>query len=577
MSLGSALLRYLPARDLKEIRLRDLQHDVLAGLAVAVLSVPAGIAYALIAGLPPATGLYAAAAPAIVGSLFRSSPRVITGPTNALSLLVGSIVATVVTDDPVAMVATLTFLVGVIQLAAGWLNLGAVVDYISAPVLLGYITGAGVLIVVGQLKNLTGTPAEAGDVLTRVSSWAAHLHEISWWTLAVGLATIGVVVAVRAVNRKTGWRLPYALIAMGLGIAVSALLGLSGYGVATVADLTPVPQGLPPLALPDPSLMPQLVSGAFAVTLLSLVESSSVARAMAARRGERLDTSVEFAGQGLANIAGGLTSGFPTSGSLTRSALNEAAGARSRLAGVTSGLMMLVVLVVLGPVVNYTPVACLAGLLIVIAFDLIDLRRIRTTLRARRSDAAAFLATLAGTWLLPLHAAVEVGVAISIVLFLRRARLLVVKELLPGDGGRLHETDLDAEGRRHPGIRILHVEGALFFGAAGELKSALDTVLADPSLRVLILRLKRTQGLDLTTAEVLAQVAERMRQTGRHLLLPHAHEEEMRLLRRTGFDRRIGEDHLFPSQPGLFVAMEQALDRARALAGARGSQEGAAA
>ena len=571
MSAREALLRYLPARDLKGLRLSDLQRDLLAGLAVAVLSVPAGIAYALIAGLPPATGLYAAAAPAIVGSLFRSGPRVITGPTNALSLLVGSVVATQVPDEPITMAATLAFMVGAIQLAAGWLNLGAVVDYISSPVLRGYITGAGVLIVVGQLKNLTGTPAERGTVFTRVSTWLAHLDQVSWLTLGVGLGTIAVVVGLRAVSR----RLPYALIAMSGGIGLSALFDFSARGVQTVADLTPVPQGLPPFSLPDLSLVPALASGAFAVTLLSLVESSSVARAMAARRGDRIDTSVEFAGQGLANIAGGLTSAFPTSGSLTRSALNEAAGARTRLSGAASGVMMLVVLVVLGPVVNYTPVACLAGLLTVIAFDLIDLRRIWTTLRARPSDAAAFVATLIGTWVLPLDSAVELGVAISIVLFLRRARLLTVKELLPGDDGRLHEVEIDAPGRRIPGIRVLHVEGSLFFGAAGELASALEQALADRTLKVLIVRLKRTQGLDITTAEVLAQVAERMRLDGRHLLLVGMREEEMALLERTGLDQRFGRDHLFPTRPGLFAAMEDALETARRLAGE--AEEGRAA
>lgn len=547
--------RLLPWLDLRAYPRSALPRDALAGVTVAVLGIPQGVAYALVAGLPPAMGLYTAVVPAIVGALFRSSRHVITGPTNAVSLLVGSIVASRTGDDPVTVGITLAAVVGAVQLLAGWLRLGALVDYISAPVLLGYITGAGTLIGAGQLKNLTGTEGSGGTLITQLRTWTSGLNATSLPTLALGLGTFALVLGLRR------WfpRAPHAMLVMALGIVLSALLPLQQWGVATVGMLAPVPRGWPPWSLPDLGLAPSLLSGALACTLLSLVESSSVARTTAARTGDRLDMSTEFSGQGLANLVGGFFGSFPSSGSLARTALNTASGATSRLSGVISGAITLGVLLTLGPVVNLTPVATLAGLLLAIAGDLIDVGRIRLTLRATRSDIIAFVVTLGGTFTLPLDHAVELGVVISIVLFLRRARLLTVRELVRGDEGRLREAELGTHPTECRHTRILHVEGALFFGASGELQNTFESLLQDTELRVLVVRLKRAQGLDLSAALVLRTAAERLRTRGGQLVLVGMRQAEMNLLKQTGIAETIGTEALFPTEPGWFVAMERAL------------------
>jgi len=508
----------------------DLRRDLTAALAVTFLAAPQGIAYALIAGLPPAMGLYAACLPAIVGSLLRSSKHVVAGPTNALSLLVGTAVISS-GMDPTSTALTLALLVGAIQLGAGLFRLGVLVDYISTPVVVGYITGAGVLIAVGQIDNVVVSPI----------------------AIATATAVAAGIVGIRYFKPS----FPAAALLLAAATLASWAADFASLGVQRIGDLAAIPYGLPPLTVPDISVaqVTALLPVAVAATVLSLVESSSVARAISARSGQRLNLDAEFRGQGLANLTAAFTGGYPISGSLSRSALNYQIGAKTRWAGVFAGAMILVVLLLLGPALNYTPVAALAGLLMVVAWDLIDRERIRKVLQSGTGDAAAFAATLVGTWVLPLDKAIYLGVFISLVIFLRRSRQLVISDLRIGPRGNLREFGVDEVGGRGcEHIRILHIEGQLFFAAASELESALAEVTADPELRVLILRIKRTQGLDITAAEVLKATSDRLRNQGRHLILVGMREPAMHVLEASGIT-----ENLFPTQRRWFAAMNEAV------------------
>jgi len=544
--------------DLRGYRRSDLARDAVAAAAVIFLAVPQGVAYALIAGLPPAMGLYAAAAPAIVGSLFRSSRHVITGPTNALSLLVGAAVAAGLGASPAETAVTLALMVGAMQFAAGALRLGAVVDYISSPVVLGYITGAGVLIGAGQLHNLTATEGPGGHLLAKLAGWAGAIADADGLSVGLGVATVLLLVILRRVNRKV----PGAIIAMAAGIIADLVFDLQALGVTVIADIAPVPAGLPPLTVPSLDHIGALLPVAVAATVLSLVESSAVARSIASRTGQKLDANVEFVGQGLANLAAAFTGGYPTSGSLSRSALNERLGARSRLAGVLAGVAMLLVLLLLGPLVDHTPIACLAGLLLVVAWDLIDGPQIRRLFKTRRSDGLAFTVTMLSCWVMSLDKAIYLGVGISLVFFLRQARLLVIRDLAVDDEGRLREVDSSAPAGSFDAcesIRVLHVEGSLFFGAAGELRDYLDEASRADGLVALVVRLKRTRGLDATTAAALSAVSESMTARGRRLLLVGMRPEAMETLRGSGAADTIGVENLFPTQPTWFAAMKRAV------------------
>ena len=558
---------FAPFVDLRGYDRGAFRADLLASATVIFMAVPQGIAYAMIAGLPPAMGLYAAALPAVVGSLFRSSPYVVAGPTNALSLLVGGALAVEVGGaDMMTVAVTLAVLVGVMQVAAGVFGLGAIVDFIASPVVFGYITGAGMLIGIGQLHHLTATAGAGGSVPHRLEVWAGGLAETNLVAVAIGLGTAAVIVGVRWVRRS--W--PGSLIAMALATAVSWVGDLPAYGVIRVGDLSPVPVGLPPVTLPDVGLTVALLPVAVAATVLSLVESNAVARAIAARTGQRLNSATEFFGQGMANLAAGFTGGYPVSGSLTRSVLNERAGARTRMAGALTGLMMTVVLLVLGPVVNETPIAALAGLLLVVAYDLIDATRIRVTLRAGWSDRVTFLATLLGTWVLPLDRAIYLGVGISLAFFLRQARLLTVRELTIDSAGHLHEvgplSDDETVALRIAGVRVLQVEGRLFFGVEGDFRRAIDEAVREDSVRVLVLRLKRSQGMDVTIARVLEEAAAQLGGQGKRLILAGVPETTLEVLRRTGTLDAIGREYVFAVRGVWLQSLGEAIDRARAIA-----------
>ena len=544
------------------------RYDLQASLTVTFLDIPQAVAYAMIAGLPPVMGLYAAAVPAIAGSLVRSSHHVVTGPSNALSLLAGTTIAAAVSrggGDPMTVAVTLAFLVGLFQVVAGLLRLDVLVDYVSNPVVLGYIAGAAVLIAIGQLPNVTLSGTTGPEPFSVLRHWLAELPRANPPAVALAVGTAVLVLGARRIDR----RIPGPILAMLGGLLLSEAFGLRAHGIRVLEDLAPIPRGLPPLTIPDLATFPLLAAGAVACAVLSLVESSSVARAIAFRSGQRLEMTKEFTGQGIANLAAGLFGGYPVSGSLARSTLNYQSGARSRLSAVLCGVSMLVVLLFLGPLLGKTPIPCLAGLLLVVAADLIDVSRIRLTMSSIPSDRLSFLATLIGTWTLPLDQAIYLGVGISLVLFLRRARLLSMRELAIGERGGFREIEpqLGEQARSCPAIRIMNLTGPVFFAMAGELEDALEPLLADREIRVLIIRMRQTQMLDVTTLSVLEEAAKRLAADGRHLLLLGLRPPLIAFLERTGAAARIGRSNLFPLEPGWFSAMSAALRTALAMVG----------
>jgi SulP family sulfate permease len=544
------LLDFFPFTDVRGTGLAGYGRDAAGALTLMFLTIPQGVAYAIIAGLPPAMGLYAACLPTVIGGLFRSSRHVVTAPSNAISLLVGSILAAQADLDPVNTALLLALMVGVIQLAAGVLRFGVLIEYISMPVVAGYITGAGVLIGAGQLHNLTETEGGAGNIASMIITWLGGLGDAAAVPIVVGLATAVTIVGLRVIDR----RLPGSLIALAGATAVVALLDLD---TRQVEDLATSPAGWLPFALPSFGDWELLVPGAIAVAVLSLVESSALARALASRSAQRLDMSVEFSGQGLANIAAGFTGGYPASGSLSRSALNLENSA-SRMSGVMSGVMLAAALVFLGPLIDAVPIAALAGLLLIVAADLVDLRRIRQILASRRSDATAFAITLVATWVLRLDHAIYAGVAISLFFYLRRARLLEVSRIAITASGDITEDPI-GEGSACRALVILQVKGQLFFGAAGELRDALDDASDDPTLEVLIVRVRQTQHLDVTIARVFAESARRLREAGKRLVLVGVQSETRAVLEGAGAVAEIGEANIYARSDWVYRRLHEAV------------------
>ncbi|MGD9943016.1 MAG: SulP family inorganic anion transporter [Burkholderiaceae bacterium] len=391
---------------------RVLRADLMAGLTGAIVVLPQGVAFATLAGMPPQYGLYSAMVPCIVAALFGASRMMVTGPANAISLTVLSLIAPLAvagSDDYVRLVLTLTFMVACWQLLIGWAGLGRMVDRVPHSVIVGFTAGAAVLIVNSQVRNLFGFDWPRGmSVWQTLQRLVEDLGRLDWPTTLVSAVTVLACVLAKPWNG----RVPYMLVGVLAGGLFAAVMPLfwSGFAVASVERL---PGALPPLSAPDLSLdtlrmlfMPSLV-----MTLLALAEAISIARAIAVKTGTTLDGNREVIGQGLANFAGSFFSSYPASGSFNRSGVNVAAGARTPFSAVSAALFLVLLLAFVAPLSKWLPLAAVAGILLMVAIGLIDLREIRHIAAHDRRDALVMATTFVLVLAIPLEWAILAGIA----------------------------------------------------------------------------------------------------------------------------------------------------------------------
>ena len=542
-----------------------LRADLLAGLVGALLVLPQAVAFATLAGVPPEYGLYGAMVPAVVGALWGSSSHLVSGPTNATSLMVFAMLgalATPFSQDYIRLVLTLNLMIGVIKLGLGVARLGALVNFISTTVIIGFTAGAGLLIVAAQLRNFFGLsvaqePAFAGAM----STFFTHLADIDGWTAAVGAVTL----AAALVSKRLLPRIPYMLTGMIVGSAFA--YALSRAGMAKVATIGALPSAIPGLSLPDFSAgtWRMLAPAALALTLIGLTEAVSSARAVAARSGERIDGNQEFIGQGLANIAGAFTSSYPTSGSFNRTGANFEAGARTPLAAIFSAGFLLLVLLFVSPLAAYLPLATMAALLFLVAWGLIDLALIRATLRASRSETLVLMVTFLATLSLQLEFAVLVGVLCSLLVYLNRTTHPAIHTVAP---------DPTSPQRRFvpvtaktvvecPQLALVRIDGSLFFGAVEHVHAALRRVrAAAPARAHLLLIGSGINFVDVAGAELLVREAQAQQDRGGALYLCNLKPAVMGMLERGGYLDRLGRDKVFTTKHAAIEAIYSRLDSA---------------
>ena len=390
-----------------------LRADALAGLVGAVMVLPQGVAYATLAGMPPEYGLYGSMLPAIVGALWGSSWHLMSGPTNATSLMVFATVSALAapfTPQYVAIVLTLNLLVGIIKFGLGVARLGSLVNFISTSVVIGFTAGAGLLIIGAQLRNFFGLDVpQQPSFIAGLRDFATHLGSTNLDVLGVGVFTLVAAV----IGRRLLPRVPYMLTGIVAGALFAWVLSIAG--IAHVPTIGALPSAVPPLSTPDMSLRTwqALAPIALALTVIGLSEAISSARAVALRSGQRIDGNQEFIGQGLANIVGAFTSSYPTSGSFNRTGANYDAGALTPLASVLSGVMLIAILLLVRPLAGYLPVASMAAVLFIVALGLIDVHAIRRVWRTSRADALTLAITFIATLTIRLEVAILVGVLAS--------------------------------------------------------------------------------------------------------------------------------------------------------------------
>jgi SulP family sulfate permease len=544
-----------------------LRTDLLAGLLGAVLVLPQGIAFATLAGLPPQYGLYSAVVPCIVAALFGSSRHVVSGPTNANSLALFAMLAplaAVGSPAYVELALAVTVLVGLLQFATGALRLGSIANFISPTALLGFTAGAAALIAVHALKDALGLALPPGSSAASVLH-AAFTQVPQPGALLVAAVTLGVAVGLRHWRRGS----PFMLIGLAVGALMAWTLERWAPPAWHVRLLGALPSPLPPLHVPSVSLeqLPQLLGIAAALAVVALAQSIAIAKAVAARSGQRIDANREFLGQGLSNLAGGIFSCYVSCGSLNRSLPNLEAGARSPLAAVFSALLVVPLVALSAPVLSRIPFAAIAGLLVLVGWTLLDLQRWARLARASRQELAVALITCAATLTLRLEIAVLIGSALSLGLYLHRTSRPAMRTMgFNRDRSEAHRPFVvvahtpDAR-PECPQLKLLRMEGSVYFGATAHVADRLQALRDAPEpQRHLLVMAKSMNFIDVAGAELWRQELQTRRAAGGDLYFHRPRPRVLAQWRRNGFLDELGADHVFPDKRRAIAAVTQRLD-----------------
>jgi SulP family sulfate permease len=540
-SIGSILIPFGPW--LRRYSRRHVRADIIAGLTVAVVAVPQSMAYALIAGVPAQYGLFASIVPTIIACLWGSSAHLVTGPTTAVSLVVLtslSELAPTGTAHYIELALLLAFIVGVIQLGMGMARLGAFLNFVSHSVILGFSSGAAVLIGFKQIPNFLGVTLEKGSSLPGfLWSLLMNLFEVHAATLSLGLLTVLVIVVLKKI--RPSW--PGTLIAMLLTGLLVGLFNLNAQGVAVVGA---IPRSLPPFHLPVVGWnenFSRLIPGALAIAILGLVEAASIAKAIAGQTHQRINLNQEFLGQGLANIAAGLFSGYPGSGSFTRSAINFRSGGKTPMSGIISGVSVAVTVLVAAPFAAHLPVAALAGALLVIACEMIKVTDIKRAMRSTRNDAAVLVITFLSTLFLSIEFAVYVGALLSIGLHLKTTSQPRIYSTVPDliSGKMVRAT----HGKMCCQMDIVRVEGSIFFGSSDFVLEDLQGRLkSHPLMSSLLIRMHQVNTFDASGVHVLEQMVPQLGARGGGLFFSGVNARVFQVFKNSGLLREIGETHI---------------------------------
>jgi len=508
--------------DLRGYGRRLLHADAMAGLTVAVCTAPQALAYAMVAGVPPAHGLYAAVVMGIVAALWGSSAYLNTGPTNSAAILFASALAgsAVAGADPVAAGIVVCILAGTFKLAMGVMRLGRLADFIPDPVLLGFTTGSGILIPLFQLHHLLGIPKpEAADAVGRLWGLAGSAGDAAPGAIIFGVATIA---AMFLFGRKRS-RGPLALLVVAgvTLLAEAATAFMPGLETQRVGDVQRIVAGFPfpslvhaPVAMWRELLLPSVL-----IALVGLVEAISIGNSLALRHGKSLDFNTEFRGQGLSMLVSALFKGFPGSGSFSRSVMTEQAGGETRFATVFYGLFTAMLLAAPG-LLNRIPLCALAGLLVYIGWRLVDTHRLRQVLNTSVTDSASMLVTLGVMLFLKIEYGIFAGVLVAFLLHAYRTRELRLTELVPDGAGGFRELEYVPGGVHEiSDVVVLDVGGDLFFGVSHLLRTRLRDVLETQRPRYPVLRMRHTFTVDYSCWNVIFDFAEAVKRQGGELYI----------------------------------------------------------
>jgi SulP family sulfate permease len=532
-----------------------LKNDIIAGITGAVAGIPQAMAFAIIAGVSPIYGLYAAVVATIIAGFTTNAPLMTVSPTNALALAAGSVIAQRANGGVLEYLVTLTVLIGLFQLIVGMLQLGRLTRFVSNAVMTGFISGAGLLIVLGQLSNLTGISAEGSNPLFSFADWATHLAQLDPRTTLIGIGSILLLVILNRTPLES-----FSLLLMLL-VSAGVVWVLGWQDVRLVQDISLIPASVPNPMLPNLNYAPDLVVPAIAIGILGLVQSAGVAQSIKEETGANSNISRDFVGQGLANIAGGIMRGMPSGGSISRTAVNIQSGAQTRLANILAGVLIALSMVLFGGLIEQIPLAALAGLLIVSAVNLIDMDDIRTVWQTYPPARLAMTATFASTLVLPLEYSIYIGMILSVLLYLKTSsRSAHLVQLVPTDDGGFIEVDPpETLDKQMDAPLILTIYGDPYFGAVQSLAEQFPFV-KDASAPTIILRMRGLDVVGSTFLVLLRDYAAKLRENGGHLVLTGVSEDLAKELDKARLHDLISDREIFRSEEKLLKSTKKALN-----------------
>ena len=519
------------------------RFDLIAGLTAAAVVVPKAMALAVVAGLPVEVGLYTAFVPVVAYALLGTSRRLSVSTTTIIALLTLGELAAVApgagAGDLIVAAATLACLVGAILLAASFLRLGFIANFISAPVLTGFKAGVGLVIVADQLPKLFGFHIDKASFFRDLISLGRHLPETHVVTLVLALAVIAVLVAFERFLP----RVPAALVAVAAAVGVSAWLGLGSRGVELVGAVT---AGLPSLSLPDLSLVKLLLPGALGIALLAFVESIAAGESFT-RHGEPApDANRELLALGAANLFGGLFQAFPASGGISQTAVNSAAGARTQLAGLITAVVAVVTMLFLAPLIALLPLAALAAIVVVVSVPMMSPAAFAAILRVRKTEFIWAIVTLVGVVLLGTLEGILVAVALSVMTIFYQANRPPVYALGRKRGTNVFRPlDPYPDDETFPGLLIVRTEGRLNFASAPRTRGKFNALIDKYSPRVVVIDMSAVPDIEYTALKLIDEAEEKLSDHGVTVWLAALNPRALDVVRRSPLGKRLGNERMF--------------------------------
>lgn len=549
--------RYLSILDWLPNYRRDwLRFDLVAGLAVAALVIPKSLGYAGIAGLPIQHGLFAAAAGALIYPIFGTARQIATGPSSALAAVAGSSVAAagVADDEAVQLVAAIAVVTGFFFLLLAVFKMGWLSNFLSKAVITGFLFGAAIEVVIGELPKLTGTEADGSNSWQKLFSWLDGLGEIDWTTLLVGLVSLAVLLAIRFSPSKV----PGALVVVVGGMLASAIFDFEGRGIALVGD---VPRGLVAPTLPDVSFVVDnfavIGSAAFGLLLIGFSQSVGDARDFASKHRYRININQESVAQGMSNVGSGLVQGIPVSTSLSASSLNDQSGAKSQLASVITGAIIVLALLLIAPLFSVLPLPVLAAIIIdAVVFGMMNVPAMRRLFRVDRADFWIAIAAIYAVLAAGVLAGVVIGVALSLgwLVYIAASPKMPVLGRQPGTEV-FRSLESYPEGESFPGVLVIRLDGGLFFATAASLEDRLRELAqdADPRVDTVVVSFEGVDFIDSQGSDTLGEILELAEAYGADLRLARVKPHVLEVLDRDGVLDKLGEDHIFGN---VYLAVE---------------------